>query len=142
MIGLPFGVLLWLACRYTEMRKGVDSSMIPARQVVDEDTFGGASSPCRDKRGGRVKLLWFDGQGCACSEGGWSKAASSGRWPLAASAFLVRVDPPEHFGSRLWKAGESSKRVGQLEHYFLSQKSGALRRRVHGSRRREEEEPY
>jgi hypothetical protein len=31
--------------------------------------------------GGLIKLLWFDGQGIACSANGWTKATSSGRSP-------------------------------------------------------------
>ena len=63
MIVLPSGARVWLACGYTDMRKGMDGLAMLAQQVLAEDPFGGALFAFRGKRGGLIKLLWFDGQG-------------------------------------------------------------------------------
>ena len=63
MIALPSGVRVWLACGHTDMRKGMDGLAMLAQQVLTEDPFSGALFAFRGKRGGLVKLLWFDGQG-------------------------------------------------------------------------------
>lgn len=63
MIVLPSGARIWLARGYTDMRKGMDGLAMLAQQVLAEDPFGGALFAFRGKRGGLIKLLWFDGQG-------------------------------------------------------------------------------
>ena len=63
MIALPSGGRVWLACGHTDMRKGMDGLAMLAQQVLTEDPFRGALFAFRGKRGGLVKLLWFDGQG-------------------------------------------------------------------------------
>jgi transposase len=54
---------VWLACGYTDMRKGIDGLAVLAQQLLREDPFGGALFAFRGRRGGLVKILWFDGQG-------------------------------------------------------------------------------
>ena len=63
MIVLPPNVRGWLACGHTDMRKGMDGLAVLAQQALNEDPFSGALFAFRGKRGGLVKLLWFDGQG-------------------------------------------------------------------------------
>jgi transposase len=63
MIVLPPNVRVWLACGHTDMRKGMDGLAVLAQQALNEDPFSGALFAFRGKRGGLVKLLWFDGQG-------------------------------------------------------------------------------
>ena len=67
MIVLPSGVCVWLACGYTDMRKGMDGLAMLAQQVLQENPFSGALFAFRGKRGGLIKLLWFDGQGLCLS---------------------------------------------------------------------------
>jgi transposase len=38
-------VWVWLACGYTDMRKGMDGLAILAQQVLNEDPFGGDCLP-------------------------------------------------------------------------------------------------
>jgi transposase len=45
------------------MRKGMDGLAMLAQQVLEEDPFSGALFAFRGKRGGLIKILWFDGQG-------------------------------------------------------------------------------
>ena len=80
MITLPSGVRVWLACGYTDMRKGMDGLAMLAQQVLNEDPFSGALFAFRGKRGGLVKLLWFDGQGMCL----FSKRLEKGHfvWPV------------------------------------------------------------
>jgi len=63
MIAPPPGVRVWLACGRTDMRKGLDGLAMLAQQVLNENPFDGALFAFRGRRGGLVKLLWYDGQG-------------------------------------------------------------------------------
>src|SRR3979411_663144 len=80
MISLPSGARVWLACGRTDMRKGIDGLALLAQQVLTEDPFGGALFAFRGKRGGLVKLLWYDGQGMCL----FSKRLEKGHfiWPV------------------------------------------------------------
>ena len=80
MISLPSGARVWLACGRTDMRKGIDGLAMLAQQVLAEDPFGGALFAFRGKRGGLVKLLWYDGQGMCL----FSKRLEKGHfiWPV------------------------------------------------------------
>ena len=62
-LGPPAGVRVWLACGRTDMRKGMDGLAMLAQQVLKQDPFDGAIFAFRGRRGGIVKLLWYDGQG-------------------------------------------------------------------------------
>jgi len=79
MIALPSGARVWLACGHTDMRKGMDGLAMLAQQVLEGDPFSGALFAFRGKRGGLVKLLWFDGQGLCL----FSKRLDKGhfQWP-------------------------------------------------------------
>ena len=63
MISLPSGARVWLACGHTDMRKGMDGLAMLAQQVLEESPFSGALFAFRGRRGGLIKLLWYDGQG-------------------------------------------------------------------------------
>ena len=80
MISLPSGARVWLACGRTDMRKGIDGLAMLAQQVLTENPFGGALFAFRGKRGGLVKLLWYDGQGMCL----FSKRLEKGHfiWPV------------------------------------------------------------
>jgi transposase len=49
----PPGARVWLACGYTDMRKGMDGLAVLAQQVLKEDPFGGALFAFRGRRGKR-----------------------------------------------------------------------------------------
>ncbi len=63
MIALPPGMRVWVACGHTDMRKGMDGLAMLAQQALEQDPFSGSPFVFRGKRGGLVKLLWFDSQG-------------------------------------------------------------------------------
>jgi len=66
MIVLPSGARVWLACGYTDMRKGMDGLAMLAQQVLQESPFN---------------CFGLTARVCACSANGWTKATSSGRLP-------------------------------------------------------------
>jgi transposase len=83
MITPPAGVRVWLACGRTDMRKGIDGLAMLAQQVLNENPFDGALFAFRGRRGGMVKLLWYDGQGMCL----FSKRLERGHfvWPVTAT---------------------------------------------------------
>jgi transposase len=58
----------------------MDGLAMLAQQVLAEDPFSGALFAFRGKRGGLIKLLWFDGQGLCL----FSKRLEKGhfQWPV------------------------------------------------------------
>ena len=86
MIAPPPGVRVWLACGHTNMRKGMDGLAMLAQQALEQDPFSGALFAFRGKRGGLVKLLWFDGQGMCLFSKDWSKVTLSGPRPAPAGS--------------------------------------------------------
>jgi len=76
----PPGVRVWLACGHTDMRKGMDGLSVLIQQVLNNDPFGGALFAFRGRRGGLMKLLWYDGQGMCL----FSKRLERGHfvWPV------------------------------------------------------------
>jgi transposase len=80
-LGPPAGVRVWLACGRTDMRKGMDGLAMLAQQVLNEDPFGGAVFAFRGRRGGIIKLLWYDGQGVCL----YTKRLERGHfvWPMS-----------------------------------------------------------
>lgn len=92
MISLPSGARVWLACGHTDMRKGMDGLAMLAQQVLEENPFSGALFAFRGKRGGLVKLLWYDGQGMCL----FSKRLERGHfvWP-ATNTGRVSLSPAQ-----------------------------------------------
>jgi transposase len=76
----PAGMRVWLACGRTDIRKGIDGLAMLAQQVLNENPFDGALFAFRGRRGGMVKLLWYDGQGMCL----FSKRLERGHfvWPV------------------------------------------------------------
>jgi transposase len=77
----PAGVRVFLACGRTDMRKGMDGLAMLAQQVLRQDPFSGALFAFRGRRGGLVKLLWYDGQGVCL----FAKRLERGHfvWPMS-----------------------------------------------------------
>jgi transposase len=83
MISLPGGGQIWLACGVTDMRKGFDGLAAIVQMQLAEDPFSGQLFVFRGRRGDRVKLLWWDGDGLCL----FAKPLERGRfvWPNATS---------------------------------------------------------
>ena len=63
MIAAPAGVRVWLAAGVTDMRKGFDGLAMLVQQQLAADPFSGHLFVFRGRRGDRIKVLWWDGDG-------------------------------------------------------------------------------
>jgi transposase len=63
MIGPGVGVRVYLACGHTDMRKGIAGLAAIAQDVLRQRPTSGAVFAFRGRRGDRIKLLFWDGQG-------------------------------------------------------------------------------
>lgn len=83
MIGWPAGTRVWLAAGVTDMRLGFDGLAARVQTQLREDPFSGHVFVFRGRRGDRVKLLWWSGDGLCL----FAKRLEGGRfvWPQATS---------------------------------------------------------
>lgn len=81
MITLPSGTRIWLAAGATDMRRGFDGLAALVQLQLSEDPFSGQLFVFRGRRGDRVKILWWDGDGLCL----FAKRLERGRftWPRA-----------------------------------------------------------
>ena len=63
MIGPGTGVRVYVACGVTDMRKGIAGLAALTQDVLRQKPTGGAVFAFRGRRGDRIKLLYWDGQG-------------------------------------------------------------------------------
>ncbi len=77
MIGPGTGVRVYLACGVTDMRKGINGLSALAQDVLRQRPTGGAVFAFRGRRGDRIKLLYWDGQGFCL----YYKVLEKGRFP-------------------------------------------------------------
>lgn len=63
MIGLPAGTQVWLAAGATDMRRGFDGLAALVTSSLLEDPFSGHVFVFRGRRGDRIKVLWWSGDG-------------------------------------------------------------------------------
>ena len=97
MIGPGSGVRIYLASGVTDMRKGIIGLAALAQDVLRQNPSSGAVFAFRGRRGDRVKLLYFDGQGFCL----YYKVLERGRfpWPQASSnrpaSGTVRLTPAQ-----------------------------------------------
>jgi len=80
MITVPAGVRVYLAMGPTDMRKGFDGLSLLVQEQLKLDPSCGHVFAFRGRRGGLVKLLYWDGQGLCL----FSKRLEKGRfvWPI------------------------------------------------------------
>lgn len=81
MITAPPGVRVWLAAGVTDMRKGFDGLAALVQNQLEADPFSGHLFVFRGRRGDRIKVLWWDGDGLCL----YAKRLERGRfvWPQA-----------------------------------------------------------
>ena len=86
MIGLPAGTRIWLAAGATDMRKSFDGLAALVQTQLKENAFSGHVFVFRGRKGDRVKLLWWDGQGLCM----FAKRLEQGKfvWPQATSGSI------------------------------------------------------
>src|SRR5947209_20613205 len=63
MLSLPTSVRIWLASQATDLRKSFDTLAEVIRQRLKGDPLSGQLFVFRNKRGDRVKLLYWDEDG-------------------------------------------------------------------------------
>lgn len=63
MIALPSGTRVWLAAGATDMRRGFDGLAALVQTQLLADPFSGQLFVFRGRRGDRIKVLWWDGDG-------------------------------------------------------------------------------
>jgi transposase len=82
MIAPGAGVRVYLACGATDMRKGISGLCALAQEVLRQSPSSGAVFAFRGRRGDRLKLLFWDGQGFCL----YYKVLERGRfvWPSPA----------------------------------------------------------
>src|SRR5262245_19056725 len=83
MIAPPAGVRVWLAAGVTDMRKGFDGLAAHVQMQLSEAPFSGHLFVFRGRRGDRLKILWWSGDGLCLLY----KRLENGRfvWPQARS---------------------------------------------------------
>ncbi len=81
MIAPPFNTRIWVAAGHTDMRRGFDGLASLVQQQLASDPFSGQVFVFRGRRGDRIKVLWFDGDGLCL----FAKRLERGRfvWPQA-----------------------------------------------------------
>lgn len=63
MITPPAGTRVWLAPGITDMRRGFDGLAALVQTQLQADPFSGHLFVFRGRRGDRIKVLWWDGDG-------------------------------------------------------------------------------
>lgn len=63
MIGLPVGTQVWLVAGVTDMRRGFDGLAAIVQSKLASNPYGGHVFVFRGRRGDRIKVLWWDGDG-------------------------------------------------------------------------------
>ena len=87
MITPPPGVRVYLACGYTDMRKGMSTLAMLVQQTLGDSPFSGAVYVFRGRRGNLVKVLWHDTLGMSL----YAKRLEHGKfiWPSLADGVVV-----------------------------------------------------
>ena len=92
MIGLAAGTRIWIVAGVTDMRRGFTGLSGMVQTVLAEDPFSGQVFVFRGRRGGLIKVLWWDGDGLCL----FAKRLERGRfiWPQAADG-VVALTPAQ-----------------------------------------------
>ena len=79
MISPPPGARIWLACGVTDLRRGFDGLAALVQSQLSADPYGGHLFVFRGRRGNRLKILWWSGDGLNL----FAKRLDGGRfvWP-------------------------------------------------------------
>ena len=92
MIGPPSNTRVWIAAGVTDMRKSFDGLAAMVQITLERDPFSGHVFVFRGRRGDRIKLLWYSGDGMCLL----AKRLNEGRfvWPQASSG-SVHLTPAQ-----------------------------------------------
>lgn len=83
MIGPPLGTRIWLVAGVTDMRRGFDGLSAQVQTTLSMNPLCGHLFVFRGRRGDRIKVLWWDGDGLCL----FAKRLERGKfvWPRAES---------------------------------------------------------
>lgn len=83
MLSLPAGTQVWLVAGHTDMRRGFDGLAAIVQSTLEQNPFSGHVFVFRGRRGDRIKVLWWSGDGLCL----FAKRLEHGRfvWPSAES---------------------------------------------------------
>jgi transposase len=92
VLSFPSTVKIYVCVEPTDMRRGFDRLAEMTRRVIGQDPLSGHVFVFRSRRGDRLKLLYWDGDGFAM----WYKRLEKGRfaWPAKIGEDF-RVGPRE-----------------------------------------------
>lgn len=81
MIAPPSGTRIWIAAGVADLRRGFDGLAALVQTQLQAEPFSGHIFAFRGRRGDRIKLLWWDGDGLCL----FAKRLERGRfvWPQA-----------------------------------------------------------
>jgi transposase len=88
MIAPPNGVRVYLACGYTDMRRGAQGLAMLVQQVLAKNPFeAGTVYAFRGRRSNLLKLIWHDGIGLCML----SKRLERGQfiWPMTSTGTVI-----------------------------------------------------
>ena len=87
MIGMPHGARIWLACGVTDLRRGFDGLAALVQTQLAADPYAGHLFVFRGRRGNRLKILWWSGDGLNL----FAKRLDGGRfvWPQTGSGTVA-----------------------------------------------------
>jgi len=63
MISLPSGTRIWIVAGVTDLRKGFDGLCAMVQHQLNESPFCGDLYLFRGRRGDKIKVLWYSGDG-------------------------------------------------------------------------------
>jgi len=89
---IPNGTRIWLVAGATDMRRGFDGLAAMVQMQLSADPFSGQLFVFRGRRGDRLKVLWWDGDGLCL----FAKRLERGRfvWPQV-NAGKVSLTPAQ-----------------------------------------------
>jgi len=85
VIGPGTGARVYLACGATDMRKSITGLAVLAQEHLRQNPASGAVFAFRGRKGDRIKLLYWDGQGFCL----YYKILQKGRFPWPGSGDAV-----------------------------------------------------
>lgn len=65
MISAPSAARIWIVAGVTDMRRGFDGLCALVQQQLNESPFSGDLYIFRGRRGDKIKVLWYSGDGLA-----------------------------------------------------------------------------
>lgn len=70
---------VYIACGYTDLRKGIDGLAQLVQQQFELDPFTNTLFLFCGRRRDRIKGLYWEKDGSSCCTSGWNRARTSGR---------------------------------------------------------------